>query len=210
MAAGVHVQDAELVALWRGGDRRAASQLVERHIDAVTRFFTTKAGDRADDLVQRTFLRVAESFSTYRGDASFRAWLFGVARHVLFEHLRSRLRDARNDDEVRVSALVALDPRASTLAAVRAEQRALVRALQDLPVDVQILLELYYWEDLSVDEIAAVLGVPSGTVKGRLFRARGLLKDRVEAAPGGDAEEAKSLRLQLADWLSDVRARRPT
>jgi len=202
--------DAALVRAWRAGDRRAASALVERHIDGVSRFFTTKAGAHADDLVQRTFLRVAEAFPTYREEAPFRAWLFGIARHVLFEYLRSRLRDARNDDDMRVSELVAIDPRASTLAAVRAEQRALVRALQRLPADAQILLELYYWEDFSIADIASVLSIPPGTVKSRLFKARGLLRDEVEAHPAPDSDDARSVRLQLADWLADVKERRPT
>ena len=73
----------------------------------------------------------------------------------------------------------------STLLFRRAEERALVQALQGMPVELQIVLELYYWEELSVDEVAAAVEVPPGTVKSRLFRGRQLLREALERDPSG-------------------------
>lgn len=198
--------DTELLQAWRGGDRSAAEALIERHYDAVLRFFRTKAGAEAEDLVQRTFLRCVEPASAFRGDSTFKAFLFGVARNVLFEHIRSIVRDRRADPDIGQSSILDLNPRASTIAIERAEQRRLILALQRIPVDLQMALELYYWEELSVDELARALDVPSGTVKSRLHRARGLLKEALDSMPGDT--ESGSTRVLVERWLSGVRAGR--
>lgn len=197
--------DAELLLAWRNGDRSAPETLVERHYDAVLRFFRTKAGADAEDLVQRTFLRCVDPASAFRGDSTFKAFLFGVARNVLFEHIRSIVRDGRADPEIGESSILDLNPRASTVAVERAEQRRLILALQRIPVDLQMTLELYYWEELSIEELARALDVPEGTVKSRLHRARGLLKEALESAPGDKGTE--STRALVESWLSGVRTR---
>ena len=183
--------DASLLSAWATGDRAAGAALVERHYDAVVRFFRNKAGDDADDLVQRTFLACAEAAGRHPGVASVRAFLFGIARNVLYEHIRGRMRAQRIEPDFRESAILDLSPGVSTVAAKRAEQRTLLRALQHIPVELQLLLELYYWEGLGIEELAQVLEVPPGTVKSRLFRARGLLREaisKVESQPAITAE----------------------
>jgi len=204
----VHVtDDAELLQAWRRGDRSAAEALIERHYDGVLRFFRTKAGADAEDLVQRTFLRCVEPASAFRGDSTFKAFLFGVARNVLFEHIRAIVRDKKADPDFGASSILDLNPRASTVAIERAEQRRLVLALQRIPVDLQMTLELFYWEELSVDELARALDVPAGTVKSRLHRARGLLKEALDVMPGDT--ESGSARVLVERWLSGVRTERP-
>lgn len=187
--------DRDLLRAWATGDDAAAQALVERHYDAVRRFFVNKAGDDADDLVQRTFLACAEGAATFRGEASFRSFLFGIARNVLFEHIRGKVRAGRNAPDFRDSAIVDLAPGVSTMATKRADERLLARALQHVPVELQVALELYYWEELSMEEIGAVLGVPAGTVKSRLHRARGLLREAIERLPATDQERASALDL---------------
>lgn len=179
--------DAALLASWCAGDRDAGEALIGRHYAPVLRFFRTKAGPEADDLAQRTFLRCAEAGQRYRAEASVRAFLFGIARNVLLEHIRSRVRDGRVDPDFSVSSVLDLNPRASTLAFRKAEERRLVQALQQTPLETQIVLELYYWEDLSVDEVARVVDVPPGTVKSRLHRGRALLREALERAPAAAA-----------------------
>lgn len=195
--------DHDLLRAWSTGDRAAGAALVGRHYDAIVRFFRNKAGDAADDLVQRTFLACAENAGTFRGQGSVRAWLFGIARNVLYEHIRGRVRDGRAEPDFRESALVDLAPGVSTIAARRADQRVLLRALQLIPLELQVLLELYYWEDLGVDELAEVLGVPPGTVKSRLFRARALLREATSRVPA-TAEETQSARILLDEWAARV------
>ncbi len=195
--------DADLLRGWRNGDREAGLMLVTRHYDAVSRFFATKVGADADDLVQRVFLRVSEGASRYAGEGSVRAFVFGIARNVLFEHLRGRVRDGRVSPDFRESAIADLVPGVSTVAAQRAEQRLLLRALQQIPVESQVLLELYYWEEFSLDELASTLGVAAGTVKSRLHRARAALRETILELPPDDGEEA-SVRVLVANWIAGL------
>lgn len=201
--------DDGLLCAWRAGDRAAAEELIERHYDSVAAFFRTKAGAAsADDLVQRTFLRCSESLASYRGDGTFRAFLFGIARNVLFEHIRARVRDGRQPPDFNASSICDLQPGIATLAAGNAEKRLLVAALQRIPLELQVALELYYWEELSIDELAVVLEIPPGTVKSRLHRARLLLREAMDQVPSTRGER-ESLEAALASWLADVRSERP-
>lgn len=202
------IPDKDLIAAWHQGDRAAGQALVERYYDAVARFFRTKAGKQADDLVQRTFLGCAEAAGRFRGDSSFRSFLFGIARNVLLEHIRARARDARIDPDLGVTSIHDLDPGVSTIAFRRAEQRLLVEALQRIPVEAQVALELYYWEELSVAELADVLDIPAGTVKSRLHRARELLGEAMKKLPSSIGQE-ESVRVLLENWLTNVRENIP-
>jgi RNA polymerase sigma-70 factor (ECF subfamily) len=175
--------DAALLASWTAGDRAAGGALVARHYDAVLRFFRTKAGPEADDLTQRTFLRCVEAGARFRGDATVKSFLFGIARNVLFEHIRAMVKDKKADPDFGVSSVLDLNPRASTLAFKKSEQRRMVQALQTLPLDTQIVLELFYWEELSIEEVAAIAEVPPGTVKSRLHRGREQLREALERIP---------------------------
>ncbi len=196
--------DAALFRAWTAGEKRAGAALIERHYDSVERFFDTKVADRAEDLAQLTFLRCAEAAPTWRGDGGFRAFLFGVARNVLREHIRGRVRDGRRPMDFDTASIADLVPGAATLASRSAEQLQLARALQRLPLDLQELVELYYWEELSVDELADCVGVPAGTIKSRLHRARALLKEAMDALP--EAEEGREgARTLLRQWVERVR-----
>jgi RNA polymerase sigma factor (sigma-70 family) len=200
----IMIDDHILIEAWRNGDNASAEVLIERYYDSIARFFASKAGNEADDLVQRTFLRCAEGIGRYRGDANFRAYLFGIARNVLYEHIRRRVRDGPVEPDFGASSLMDLAPGVSTIAAQRAEQRVLVMALQRIPLELQIVLELYYWEGLGVAELAEVLAIPAGTVKSRLHRARSLLRDAMERLPA-TPEEQRTVRALLQEWAADVR-----
>lgn len=197
------MSDETLLNAWCAGDRQAGMQLIGQHYDAVVRFFQTKANRDADDLVQRTFLICSEKASTFRGTGSFRAFLFGIARNVLLEHIRGKVRDGRNMPDFNASSIVDLNPGVATQAGQRADQRMLVQALQLIPVENQMLLELYYWEDLGVAELAQALDVAPGTIKSRLHRARAQLRDALDKVPDLN-DDPRSVRLMIADWLDEV------
>jgi RNA polymerase sigma-70 factor (ECF subfamily) len=73
-----------------------------------------------------------------------------------------------------------------------------------MPVDIQMVLELYYWEELSVDEVAEVVGAPAGTIKGRLFRGRALLREAMEKMPEESAQRmAREMLASRADGSED-------
>jgi len=202
------MDDKVLFKAWGEGDKRAAEQLIGRHYDAVVRFFLTKAGPEADDLVQQTFLRFGEASKRYQGTSTVRSFLFGIARNVLHEHIRRQVRGRQAEPDFRESALHDLNPGVATQARQRSDQRALIRALQLIPLESQILMELYYWEGLRVGELADLFEVPEGTIKSRLSRARHQLKGALPKVPTS-REEAESVRVLVAEWLSDMREQAP-
>jgi RNA polymerase sigma factor (sigma-70 family) len=193
--------DADLYAAWRQGDKQAGQALIERYYDAVLRFFRTKVGAQADDLVQRTFLACSEG--GFRGESSFRSYLFGIARNVLLKFFRGNTKDAKVDPDFTVQSIYELAPGPSTIAAKRIEQRLLIEALRRIPLEFQVLLELFYWEELSIAELSAVLELPDGTIKSRLRRGRALIKEALERLPASPDEE-ESVRMLLGGWVEQM------
>lgn len=195
--------DAELLEAWRGGDKRAGKILFERHYHAVHRFFRNKVGPEAPDLVQKTFLGCLESVERFRGDGSFRSWLFAVAYRQLCKHYRTRASERARFEVGSVSACD-LDPSPSRVLAKRREQRVLLEALRRIPIELQVILELHYWEQMSDAEIARVLETPLGTTKSRIRRGRQLLAKRlaeVAESPG----ELQSTLGNLDQWAEQLR-----
>lgn len=175
--------DDELLRAWADGDQGAGASLYRRYFDALYRFFRTKAPDAYEDLVQVTMMECMRSKERYRGDAPFRAFLFAVARNCLLHHFRSRGRDRLDFDASR-SSVADLDPRPSTIVGRNAESTRLLEAMRRVPLDLQVVLELHYWEELSTAELATVLEIPQGTVKSRLRRAREALRAALDASAG--------------------------
>jgi RNA polymerase sigma-70 factor (ECF subfamily) len=196
--------DEHLVDAWRNGDRAAGEQLFDRHYDAVVRFFRNKVGDRLDDLVQATFMAILEAPGGYRGDGSFRGYLFGVAYNVLRRHFRDSRRDEKIDPSV--TSVHALGVAPSAALDRDREHRRLLEGLRRIPIEHQTLLELYYWESLSASAIAGILEVPEGTIRTRLRRARSLLEQELEHIVE-DREQLESTRARLEDWARAVRAK---
>lgn len=196
----VSCSDNELLERWRGGDRDAGNELFERHFDAIYRFFVHKVPDDATDLVQRTFLACVEGRERFRGASSFRTYLFAIARHELLAHWRKR----RPTADPAVSSVLDLSASPSTALALRAEHRLLLEALRSIPLELQIAIELHYWEELSAREIAEILELPEGTAKSRLRRAREALLERIaelEAGPG----RFETTQLNLEVWAASLK-----
>lgn len=161
--------DAELLAAWSRGDDRSGSVLVERHFSAVHGFLHDKVQAGAvDDLVQRTFIACMEQRDRFRGAASVRRWLLAIARNQLYSHWRSLDAARRATKRLEEYTIEALLPTPTGVVARHEQQRVLVRALRRIPVDLQLMLELLYWEELSYAELSEVLDLPLGTVKSRL------------------------------------------
>lgn len=176
------VDDEALLASWTEGDDKAGEALYRRHFDALYRFFRTKAPDHCEDLIQTTMLECMRGRQRFRGDSTFRAYLFGVARNCLLHHFRTRFRDRLDFDASR-SSVADLDPRFSSVLGRRAEQERLLAAMRSIPVDLQVVIELHYWDELNTRELATALDVPQGTVKSRLRRAREALRQALGDGP---------------------------
>jgi len=176
--------DHELLAAWASGDAEAGDRFVRRHFAAVFRFFRNKIGGGVDDLVQRTFTACLAGAARVHTQGSLRGLLLGIARKQLLGELRHRYRHEKVFDPsvISIASLGDVDARSAGSAMVAHEsERLLLAALPRLPLDSQITLELYYWEELPIADIAAVLEVAPGTVKSRLGRARAMLREHIEA-----------------------------
>ena len=167
--------DLELLDAWRGGDRNAGSELFERHFDSICRFFANKIDRDVEDLVQKTFIACVEGKDRFRGQSSFRTYLFGVAHNMLRSYLRKRRRDNERFD-LGVSSVTDLGLSPTVLIAQQREQQLTLQALRRIPLEHQVVLELYYWEDMTAADLGEVLGIPEGTVRGRIRRAKQLLE----------------------------------
>ena len=195
--------DDELLAAWRTGDAVAADALFSRHFDALYRFFRNKVDDASDDLVQRTLLACFEGRERFRGECSFRTYLFAIARNQLLVFLAAK-RSNRVVDPATASVADAA-PSPSEVLSHRREQALVLHALRHLAIDHQVLLELFYWEQLSGPELAEVLGVAEGTIRTRLRRARQLLAAEIEAV-GASPELLQSTLSDLDGWAAKLRA----
>jgi RNA polymerase sigma factor (sigma-70 family) len=182
-ADDARLDDAALIERsWHEPEAFAA--LYDRHAAPIHRFAGRRLGDQmADDVVAETFLaafRRRKRYDLHRADA--RPWLYGIAANVIGKHRRSEVR------MLRAFARTGADPvaaghadRVDSRVCAAAVQRDLAAALAGLPAGDRDVLLLIAWADLSYEETAAALGIPVGTVRSRLHRAR----RKVREALGG-------------------------
>jgi RNA polymerase sigma-70 factor (ECF subfamily) len=164
-------------------DPRLFAGVFDRHYVAIAGFLRRRVErSLADELAAETFLRAFDGRGRYdvaRADAL--PWLFGIASNLLSRHRRAeerRLRAVARERRLAdpVPGLDEVDARLDAAAA----SAVLASALASLGVGDREVLLLYAWADLSYEEIAVALGIPVGTVRSRLHRARGLLRKRLE------------------------------
>jgi RNA polymerase sigma-70 factor (ECF subfamily) len=158
--------------------------LVERHQERVFRLVASILGPFADldaeELTQDVFVRVLERLDTFRGEARFSSWLYRLAYNRTIERRRrARLRK----EHVPCESLEELATSTCPLEAAldREREQVVARLIEGLPELYRSVVHMHYWMDQSIDEIAETLGVPAGTVKSYLSRARQRLRERARA-----------------------------
>ena len=189
-------EDLELLERWRGGDRKAGNALFRRHFDVVARFFRNKVREGEADLIQKTFLNVLKAEANFRGEGTFRGFLIGVASNVLRHHYRSK---GRHEDRIDFGTVSVYDlaPGLGTMLGRRRDETLLIEALRRLPLDHQIVLELYFWEDMTAGEIGQAIGAPEEHVaSGDITPLLGWLREHVH--PIGRALNAEELVQQIS------------
>ncbi len=169
-----------LMAQVAAGDRDAFARLVEMHKDDLVAYLYRLSGHRqtAEDLAQETFLRLYRAAGRYRGRGMFRAYLLRIATNLL----RSSERRARLLRFVPLAAAPAPRSPAPDPEVRAVGEQALsrvARKLAGLPLKYRAPLVLRAVEGWSIEEIAEALGLPAGTVKSRISRARRRLLDRL-------------------------------
>ena len=159
------------------GERAAFDVLIARWHEPVWRYLRRLANsdDVASDLSQDTWIRVLRGIGALREPGKLRPWLFGIARRVAMDRLRFEY-VRRGADDVEIDELPADDATQD----LEVDLAAIDTALAVLPVSEREMLTLFYLRELSLAEIAALLAMPVGTVKSRLYRARLELRRALE------------------------------
>ncbi|TML43978.1 MAG: RNA polymerase sigma factor [Actinobacteria bacterium] len=173
------------------GDPRRFAALFDRHAGVLFRFLIRRVGrDTADELLGETFRIAFERRSTFDGrQPSARPWLYGIATNLVARHRRTEARRLRATARL-AGAATADSPADVVAAAVDAREvwPAVMAGIAELPDGERDALLLYVWEEMSYEEVALALEIPVGTVRSRLNRARGRLREL--AAPGGQGTDA--------------------
>lgn len=187
-----HDQDDDGAVIGRSlGDPEQFAVVFRRHAPDIHRYVVRRLGaDAAEDVVAETFLTAFRLRSRYRLDRpDARPWLYGIATNLISRHRRAEVR------QYRALARTGLDPVAEPFTegadarvSAGADSRPLAAALARLPAVQRDALLLVAWGDLSYEEAAVALGAPVGTVRSRLSRARGKLRQAL-ADTGGRGED---------------------
>jgi RNA polymerase sigma-70 factor (ECF subfamily) len=172
--------DLDLIARWKAGDQRAATQLVERHAVAVARFVTS-VGARADvdDVVQDTFARAFASLDSFRGESSLRTWLFTIARRLVLDRRRSERRrggGARMQVEVQDADAVTEYDALDAVVADETERRMRDAVARLTPTQREVFV-LRVGEGLSYREIAEAVDTTEGAARVHYHNALRAVKE---------------------------------
>lgn len=172
--------DAELLARWKGGDQRAATMLVERHAEALARFAAScGAREEIDELVQDTFVRAFASLDGFRGESSFRTWLFTIERRLLLDRRRAEKRRPPSQEIMEEDAATEYDALDGMMAG---ESEARVRgAIARLTPTQREVFVLRTTEGLSYREIAETVGSTEGAARVHYHNAMRTIKELLDA-----------------------------
>ncbi len=205
--------DAELVERILGGDQAAFAPLMRRYNRVLFRTARSILRNDADaeDVLQNAYLRAYRTLPGFRGEAALSTWLTRIVINEALMRLRTATRRANivqlHTMEHDQSDLH--EPRASgddepLAAAMRAQTRRLLeRAIDALPESFRTVFVLRAVEDMSVEEVAAVLGIPEATVRTRHFRGRGMLRDALLREVDFAMEDAFSFDGARCDRIVD-------
>ena len=177
--------DEDLVAAFQGGNLAAFDELVRRWdrkiLGAIYRIMG--ADDEARDLCQEAFLRAYRALPAFRGQARFSSWLYQIALNLCRDRMRRRKgRTMVSLDEIEDHERTRPDPAPSALDLVEARDisRVVAAAVASLPAEQREVIVLKEYQGLTFLEIASILDLPLSTVKTRLYRGLGQLRERLE------------------------------
>jgi len=175
-------QDFDLVERIAADDRLAMKALFVRHQVRVHRFVLrlVRRDDLAEDIVAETFLDAWRQAAGFEGRSRVSTWLLAMARHKAYSELRRR-----GEETLDEGAAEALEDEADTpeVAAQKKDKGALLRACIDrLSAEHREVIDLVYYHERSIEEVARITGAPENTVKTRMFHARRRLSEIARAA----------------------------
>lgn len=185
------VADEQLIQWVADGDPSCLATLFERHHRGVYRYFLQMLKDPAlcEDLVQDVFLKVLRKAGTFRGNGTFKGWLYNIARNVALDELRRARRHGGDTlDEEGVNEQLT-DHRSAERGAAGQQQASLVlQALACLPAAVQEVIWLGRFEFDSYEELGQALNCNAGAARVRMHRAMALLNTTYSSMHGAPAD----------------------
>lgn len=170
----------DLVARCRRGEDAAFRQLVDRYSPMVFALASrlVRPPLRPEDVAQEAFLRVHRGLPLFRGDSTLATWIYRIVSNVAFElRGRERYQDESLDDDGATRPAPGIRDRAYGDLELRDR---LDKALARLPAHYRVLVHGHYVKGVKYEELAAAFGLPVGTVKTHLFRAKRLLREALE------------------------------
>ncbi|MBD3867108.1 MAG: sigma-70 family RNA polymerase sigma factor [Acidobacteria bacterium] len=192
--------DETLVHRCLNGNRSAFEKLVRRHQKGLVNHLYRLTGqpDTARDLAQEVFIKVYTSLGTFDPRYRFTTWMYRIASNCAIDHLRKRrpqtcsltVQAAESDDRSQSDREFAgTEPTPHQMLRCREIQERLEASVEALPSSYRQLILLRHQKHCRYDEIARITGLPIGTVKNRIFRAREILRSQLS-----DILEAEDLR----------------
>ncbi len=188
--------DEDLMIRTRSGDKDAFAELVRRYGSKMVNLAYRIIGDRelAEDIGQETFLRAYQSAARYQTISKFSTWLHTIAINLCRNELRKRRSQVyslegmadKDDEKIRID-IADHDTKPDILYERKEIQAIVLKAVENLPEHFRIPLILRDIEGLSYEEIEEILGLPQGTVKSRINRARLRVKEMIEPLIGPDS-----------------------
>ena len=186
VGSGEGTSDEALIGTIAAGDRRAMQALYARYNVRIYRFVLRLTNDSslAEDLVSEVFLDVWRGAEGFKAKSRVSTWMLAIARHKALSALRRRSNEQLDEDATPAIA----DPTddAETTANNRDRRAIVQQCLSQLSALHREVLDLVYYHEKSVDEVAEIVGAPANTVKTRMFYARKRMQALLEA-PGLDA-----------------------
>jgi RNA polymerase sigma-70 factor (ECF subfamily) len=174
--------DEVLIGRIASGDRLAMQVLFARHHVRVFRFVLRVVRDQsaAEDLISEVFLDVWRQAGRFEGRSAVSTWLLAIARFKALSALRKRPDEALDEE----AAAAIEDPSDDPEVAVAKKDRSVVirKCLEKLSVEHRQIIDLVYYHEKSVEEVAEIVGIPENTVKTRMFYARKKLAELLKAA----------------------------
>jgi RNA polymerase sigma-70 factor, ECF subfamily len=174
--------DADLIERIASGDKLAMQVLYARHHVQTYRFLLRLVGDeaQAEDLVSEVFFDVWRNAHQFQGNSRVSTWILAIARFKALSALRRRKDDELDDDQAAAIPDMADDPE---IAVQKKDRVAIMRqCLSHLSLVHREIIDLAYYQDKPINEVAEILGVPENTVKTRMFHARRRLSELLAQA----------------------------
>jgi len=194
LALPVEDQERKWLRLALSGSAEAFERLITRHEDAVRAFFWSRTRDHelSEELTQEVFVRAFEGLERFDPDGQFEAWLYGIAHHLELQWRRQQKVQRKALENVAESNRIRKEQSARD--SEQPVYQRVLGAIAACPANYHLPLTLRYVDQMTYEEIAALLNLSPGQVKGLLYRGKQMLKERLADLLDGLDESGEDLQ----------------